>query len=130
MVEYTLKDMEAVKGKQSFDMLVKDGTCLFEEFENNVEAQYKGEIASLYAYMNAVANLQTLPNSHFHPYNRGDATVREFEFKKKHLRAYAIEKPGGKIVVLGGTKANQKNDQATFWKYKQQYIDSLNKKKL
>lgn len=128
MAEYTLKAMDAVVGKQSFDMLVRDGKCLFEEFENNVEAQYKGEIASLYAIMNDVANLKSLPKTKFHPYNKGDAKVREFEFKTKNLRAYAIEKPGGKIIVIGGTKSNQKNDQATFWKYKQQYIDSLNNK--
>lgn len=129
MAKYTLKAMDAVLGKQSFDMLVRDDTCLFEEFENSVEAQYKGEIASLYAIMNDVANLKSLPKTKFHPYNKGNAKVREFELKTKNLRAYAIEKPGGKIVVIGGTKANQQKDQATFWKYKQQYIDSLNKNK-
>lgn len=125
MAEYSLKAMDAVIGKQSFDMLVRDGICLFEEFENNVQAQYKGEVATLYALMNDVANLKTLPKTKFHPYNKGDADVREFEFKTKHLRVYAIEKPGGKIVVIGGTKANQKKDEATFRKYKDQYIKSL-----
>lgn len=127
MAEYTLKPMEAVVGKQSFEMLVKDGVCLFEDFENSVEAQYKGEVASLYALMNDVANLKSLPTTKFHPYNKGDAAVREFEFKTKHLRAYAIEKPGGKIVIIGGTKANQKKDEATFKKYKNQYVESLKK---
>lgn len=125
MAEYSLKAMDAVIGKQSFDMLVRDGICLFEEFENNVQAHYKGEVATLYALMNDVANLKTLPKTKFHPYNKGDADVREFEFKTKHLRAYAIEKPGGKIVIIGGTKANQKKDEATFRKYKDQYIKSL-----
>lgn len=129
MAEYSLKAMDAVKGKQTFDMLVRNGVCLFEEFEKNVESQYKGEIAKLYTNMNAVANLMTLPQTKFHPYNKGDAEVREFEFKTKNLRAYAIEKPGGKIIVIGGTKADQLKDQALFWKYKRQYIDSLNKKK-
>jgi hypothetical protein len=125
MAEFSLKAMDAVVGKQSFDMLVKDGICLFEEFENNLEAQYKGEVASLYATMNDVANLKSLPKTKFHPYNKGCAEVREFEFKTKHLRAYAIEKTGGKIVIIGGTKANQQKDESTFRKYKQQYIDSL-----
>ena len=125
MAEYSLKAMDAVIGKQSFDMLVRDGICLFEEFENNVQAHYKGEVATLYALMNDVANLKTLPKTKFHPYNKGDADVRESEFKTKHLRVYAIEKPGGKIVVIGGTKANQKKDEATFRKYKDQYIKSL-----
>lgn len=120
--------MDAVKGKQTFEMLVKDGVCLFEEFEKNVETQYKSEIASLYSHMNDVANLKILPKTKFHTYNKGGADVREFEFKTKHLRAYAIEKVGGKIVILGGTKANQPKDQSLFWKYKKQYIDSLKKK--
>lgn len=127
MAEFSLKPMEAIVGRQSFDMLVRNGVCLFEEFENSVEARYRGEVASLYAIMNDVANLKSLPDTKFHPYNKGDAAVREFEFKTKHLRAYAIEKPGGKIVVIGGTKANQQKDEATFRKYKNQYIKSLKK---
>lgn len=130
MADYTLKAMDSVVGKQKFDMLVRDGTCLFEDFEKNVEKQYKGEIVSLYTIMNEVANLKSLPDSKFHPYNKGDAETREFEFKTKHLRAYAIEQPGGKIVVIGGTKANQSKDQSTFRKYKKQYIESLKQNKL
>lgn len=71
MAEYSLKPMDAVVGKQSFDMLVRDGICLFEDFEKNVETQYKGEVASLYTLMNDVANLKSLPDTKFHPYNKG-----------------------------------------------------------
>ena len=36
--------------------------------------------------------------------------------------------PNGKLVILGGTKAKQKTDQSLFRKYKNQYIQWLNKK--
>lgn len=125
MAKFELKKMEAVKGAQSFDMLVVDGRCLFEWFEENVEACYKSEIFSLYATMNEVANLKSLPKTKFHPYSDGKDGTREFEFKSKHLRAYAIEKPGGKIVILGGRKVDQPKDEKLFRKYKTQYLESL-----
>ncbi|MBQ7237640.1 MAG: hypothetical protein IJS20_02500 [Bacteroidales bacterium] len=124
---FSLKHLDAVVGKQSFDMLVKDGVCFFEQFEKNIEKQYTSEIKQLYSEMNDIANLKALPLTKFHPYSDGKDGCREFEFKTKHLRAYAIEQPGGKIIILGGTKANQAKDQAEFWKYKKQYINSKQK---
>lgn len=129
MAEFSLKKMDAIQGKQKFDMLVVDDICLFEEFEKNVEAQYQTEIPTLYAYMEQVANLRSLPKTKFHPYSDGKDGCREFEFKTKHLRAYAIEQPNGKVVILGGTKAQQEKDETVFRKYKQQYIESLKCKK-
>lgn len=130
MPVYSLKHMDAVVGKQSFDMLVKGNVCLFEEFENNLDPQYKSELVGIYATMNDVANLKIPPGTKYHPYNSGGSQVREFEFKSKHLRVYAIEGIGGKIIVMGGMKVNQTKDQNIFRKYKNQYIDYLKQKKL
>ena len=59
------------------------------------------------------------------PYDRG--FPREYEIKTRHLRVYAIEQEGGKIIVIGGTKANQKKDQAKFRSIKEKYISFLKK---
>ena len=74
--------------------------------------------------MDAVANLLSLPETKFHPYSDGKDGVREYEFKTKHLRVYAIEQIGGKIIIIGGMKSNQAKDQATFRKLKNGYIAS------
>jgi len=122
---FALKKIDAVVGKQSFEKLVVDGVCLFDEFEQNIDEIYKSELKGIYASMNDVANLKSLPETKFHPYSDGKNGCREYEFKSKHLRVYAIEKYGGEIVVMGGTKANQKKDQSEFRKIKKQYLMSL-----
>lgn len=125
MVKYTLVRMEQIRGQQVFDKLVVDGVAPFDSFINELEESFRSEVKSMYAYMDAVANLQSLPKTKFHPYSDGKDGVREYEFKTKHLRVYAIEQKGGKIIVLGGKKANQVKDQVEFRRLKKGYIESL-----
>lgn len=127
MHKFALENIDAVVGKQKFDKLLIDGKAPFDDFEQKYIGKFESEISSLYNYMNEVANLRILPETKFHPYSDGKDGCREFEFKTKHLRLYAIEQKGGKIIILGGTKAEQEKDQSTFWKYKKKYLDSLKK---
>lgn len=115
MVNFAFKRIEAVKGKQTFDKLIVDGKCLFDEFEETMMPLYRNEIVQLYACMNEVANLRSLPYSKFHCFD--DNTPRGWEFKTKHLRVYCVEQPGGKIVVIGGMKSQQKKDIGIFRRY-------------
>lgn len=117
--------MTAVNGKQSFDKLVVDGTCLFDEFEAKWKKHFPDEIQRLYALMNDVANLKTLPYSSFHPYDNNDP--RGFEFKTKHLRVYCVAQKGGKIVVMGGLKSKQANNDTTLFKKYQKLLSKLHK---
>lgn len=129
MPKFALKRIEAVRGKQEFSKLVVDDKCPFDEFENSLEIQYKSELAGIYNNMQNVADLKPLPDTKFHFYDKdkkkGKEGVREFEFKSKHLRVYGITKPNGKIVITGGTKTKQKQDQNVFRKLKNQYLASL-----
>ncbi len=125
MATFALKKIDAVVGQQQFDKLVVDGVCLLDEFEENVEKNYKTELYGIYASMNDVANLKTLPYSKFHYYDKAKGGYREFEFKSKHLRVYGITQNNGKIIILGGTKSTQKKDEAEFRSIKKKYIDSL-----
>ena len=127
MPKFELRNIDAIKGKQKFEKLVIDNKCPFDEFENSIEDIYKNEIPAIYAYMQAVANLQTLPSTKFHFYDKKKGDFREFEFKSKHLRVYGITQPGGKIIITGGTKADQDKDQNTFRSIKNFYIGSLTK---
>ena len=117
--------MGQIRGKQVFEKLVVNGIAPFDSFINELETTYRPELSTLYKYMDVIANLGSLPKTKFHPFNDGKDGIREYEFKTKHLRAYAIEKPGGKIIIIGGKKSTQHKDQTTFRRLKKEYINSL-----
>ncbi len=125
MPKFALEIIEAIQGKQEFVKLIVDGICPFDDFENGLQGQYKKELVGIYNSMQNISDLKTLPRNKFHFYDDGEQGVREFEFKSKHLRVYGITKPNGKIIILGGIKANQKNDESEFRRIKIQYLSSL-----
>jgi len=133
MPTFALRKIDAIRGKQEFDKLIVDEKCPFDAFEEDLEEQYKAEMAGIYHYMEDVANLKAVPDDKFHFYDndkkkkRKDG-VREFEFKSKHLRVYGITKSNGKIIITGGTKAKQKAEQGEFRRLKNQYLASLKTK--
>lgn len=122
MPNFAVRKIEAVVGKQQFGKLVVDEVCPFDEFENNIEQQYKSELHGIYNYMNAVANLLSVPSTKFHFYDDGKDGVREFEFKSKNLRVYGITQVGGKLIILGGKKVKQKDDESEFRRLKDLYL--------
>ena len=131
---FALEKIDAIKGKQEFVKLKVNDKCPFDEFENSLEKQYLSELVGIYHNMQDVADLKSLPDTKFHFYDlnkkqKNKDGVREFEFKSKHLRVYGITMPNGKIIITGGTKANQKADQNTFRKLKAQYLGSIKSKK-
>lgn len=129
MSKFALKEIELIKGKQTFNKLLVDDIAPFDSFTEELEEQYESELASIYYRMEAVANLQSLPKDKFRELKGGKGDVKEYEFKSKHLRVYAIHQKDGKIVVMGGYKNSQDKDIITFRALKKQYIESLNDKK-
>lgn len=127
MPTFALENIEAVVGKQNFMKLKVDDVVPFDEFEKSLQERDKKELASIYNIMNQVANNLSVPNTKFHPYSDGSDGFREYEFKTKSLRVYAIEMSGGKIVITGGTKARQSKDESEFRRLKKQYVESLKK---
>ncbi len=120
--------MELIKGRQTFSKLLVDGEAPFDRFTEELEEQYESELGSIYYRMEAVANLQLLPKEKFRELKGGKGDVKEYEFKSKHLRVYAIQQKDGKIVVMGGYKNSQDKDLTAFRALKKQYIESLNNK--
>lgn len=127
MSKFALEKIKAIKGKQSFYDLKVNEVGQFEAFSNEIEEQYKSELVTLNARMDLVANLNRLPKEKFRDITPKKETVKEYEFKTKHLRLYAIHiEKTGKVIVLCGFKNTQKADIPSFRSLKSQFLKSLN----
>ena len=125
MSKFALEEIDSIRGKQIFSKLIMDGICLFDEFASKLEEQYKSELDAIGYYMEAVANLQSLPDTKFRELKGGKGDVKEYEFKSRHFRVYVMQQKGGKIIVIGGYKNNQSKDILSFRSIKKQFLDSF-----
>jgi hypothetical protein len=126
MHKFALENIKAIRGKQEFSKIIIDGKCPFDEFEEKLVNNPKltRELGSLYQYMEFHANGVLLPKEKFRKLKGSKGPVAEYEFKTKNLRVYIIRKPGGKIIIIGGTKNNQKKDLVRFRSIKQNYLEA------
>lgn len=123
MKEFSLIVIDAVKGKQKFYKLVKDGVCQFDEFESKARINYDSEMTKVFAIMDKVADLQSLPNKMFRDITPGKEQNKEYEIKTKHLRVYLFhEKLTGKVISVGGYKTTQQSDIKHFREIKKEYF--------
>jgi hypothetical protein len=131
MERFTLKQIDEIEGKQIIYKMFIDGTCLFEQFENEIEdvGQYEEELASILAHIEDFSNQILLPKTKFRILNKGlkKDKIKEYEFKSKHLRVYGIKAPSGSIIILGGYKTTQKKDISSLKRIKSEYIKTLSK---
>ncbi|GAB4056234.1 hypothetical protein [Spirosoma litoris] len=128
MSTFALRKVEAVKAKQELDELVIDGVGQLEAFEQLIEAtdkRFLTEFKTLLSYIEYAANGNSLPDTKFKDVTPDGTVHKEYEFKSKHLRVYAIKQANGKIIVLGGFKTTQKADFKRFRSLKEQYLNSL-----
>ena len=75
--------------------------------------------------MEYLGNNKSLPKTKFRDVTPKGEKIKEYEFKSKHLRIYAIQKPMGKIIIPGGYKTNQAKDFIKFRSLKRQLLISL-----
>lgn len=103
MSKFTLKRIDAVKGRIKIFKLLVDMNCEFDRFCKSLEDEKKDDIiGSLFATLEAYANLKMLPGTKFKDSNGG-------------------------IVVFGGFKKRQKNDIKRFRSIKHDYIKTTRK---
>lgn len=117
MSTFALRKVEAVKAKQELDELVIDGVGQLEAFEQLItetDKRFLTEFKTLLSYMEYAANGNSLPDTKFKDVTPAGTGHKEYEFKSKHLRVYAIKQPNGRIIVLGGFKTTQKADFKRF----------------
>lgn len=91
MSTFALRKVEAVNAKQKLDELVVDEEGQLEAFERLIEATDKRfitEFRTLLSYMEYAANGNSLPDTKFKDVTPEDSTIKEYEFKSKHLRVY------------------------------------------
>ncbi|MCX6146165.1 MAG: hypothetical protein NTW25_02810 [Candidatus Kapabacteria bacterium] len=125
MIKFTLIEIEAIKGKQKFFKLFKNEKCDFDTFEKDVRINFNSEMNKIYALMDRVANLESLPQSMFKDITPFKDKTKEYEIKTHHLRVYLIqEAKTGKIIVTGGYKNSQKIDINHFRELKRQYLNN------
>ena len=127
MEKFSLKLIKSVQGKQKFYKLIEDDFCPFDAFQTEIKnSNYLSELLTIYAYMEMISNLKTLPNTKFRDITPNKSTAKEYEIKSKHLRVYLFhEENTGKIIVCGGHKTSQKSDIKYFRNLKKAYLDSL-----
>ncbi len=126
MPKFALKEMNEINGEQDFKKLSIDDNCQFDDFEKEIKdtKRYYSELAGIYLYMERAANNASLPDTKFKDITPDGEKVKEYEFKSKHLRVYAIKGDGGKIIILGGYKNKQKRELKKFRGIKKRYLES------
>ncbi len=127
MKRISLNKIIEIDGKQNIFKLKINGKCLFDDFEKEVktQGQYYDELCSIYSLIEDVADNKLLPKKKFRDITRKNDRPKEYEFKSKHLRVYAIKGKDGKIIIMGGYKSNQKNDLKKFRKIKNEHKKEL-----
>ncbi len=128
MHTFAIQKIDAINGTQDFNKLIVDGKSLLDEFEESLEDIYKCEMDSIYYYMEEVANCRSLPVSKFRELRKVKGNIKEYEFKSKHIRVYAIKQPGGKLIVMCGYKNSQDRDIVKFRELKKEYLNFSSKK--
>jgi hypothetical protein len=124
IIKFGLRKINAVKAKQhEFYELSINGVFQLEEFERNLEEIYSSEYKKLLTIMDACSNGVSLPHTKMKDITPNKDSIKEYEFKSKNLRIYAIQQPGSKLVIFCGHKNNQKAEIRKFRSIKQQFLE-------
>jgi len=126
MPKFATERIKVISCRQEFDQLFIDGAGQLDIFENDLKGTtYQSEFKTLLTYMEYLGNNKSLPKTKFRDITPKGEKIKEYEFKSKHLRIYAIQKPKGKIIILGGYKTNQDKDFIKFRSLKRLLLISL-----
>jgi len=125
MTKFAFKKVEELNCVQNIVKLEVNGSCYFDQFQEEIyrsKSQYVTELGMILQYMERDGNGQSVADKK-KDITPDKALVKEYEYKTKHLRVYAIKQKDGKIIILGGFKNKQKRDIRKFRQIKKQLID-------
>lgn len=127
MSKFALHKIDTIKGKQEVCQVSINGVKELDRFEEELSksSTYMSELRTIFTYIQHLAENRTLPEAKFKDITPKKEIVREYEFKSKHLRVYAIQKKGGKIIVLCGYKKDQKEDIKRFRLLKETLLEVI-----
>jgi hypothetical protein len=125
MTKFAFKKVEEINCYQDIVKLEIDGSCYFDQFQEEIyrsKSQYISELGMVLQYIERDGNGKHVADKK-KDITPGKAPIKEYEYRTKHLRVYAIRQKDGKIIILGGYKNKQKRDIRKFRKIKKQLID-------
>lgn len=129
MHTFVTKVIEEIKAKEVVEQLWIDNVAALDALETQLNGTtYGSELKSLLAYIEHFANGGNPGN--IVKYLKGNTGPTELEFRSKHLRLYAIQEPGKKLIIFGGIKkaADSSDNIQRFRSIKKEYLEF--KKKL
>src|SRR5258707_5790735 len=122
MSKFVTKVVEKIKALEVVEQLLINGVGQLDALEAAlVGTTYGSEFIGLIAFIQHFANGGT-PGKKV-KYLKGNDGATEYEFISKHLRIYAIQQPGKKIIIYGGFKkaADSSDNIAIFRSIKNEY---------
>jgi hypothetical protein len=123
MTKFATIKVEEINAKEPVEQLVINGKKQLDAFEEALKGTtYLSEYKTLITYVEYLADGNTLPAKKFRHLKGVADGVTEYEFKSKHLRLYAIQEPGKKLILFMGLKAEQEEDIQNFRHLKVQYL--------
>jgi hypothetical protein len=130
MIKFEIRNVQEIKAREVVAQLCVYGTGQLDLLEKKiVGTTYAGEYRSLLAFIQHFANGGN-PGKKV-KYLKGNVGATEFEFISKHLRIYAIQLPGKKLIIYGGFKrsADSRDNIYVFRALKNEYLIFLSQKK-
>jgi hypothetical protein len=127
MIKFVTRVVKEIKAIEIVEQLVINGIGQLDLLEQSLTGTtYGGEFEGLLAYIQHFANGGN-PGKKV-KYLKGNKGATEFEFISKHLRVYAIQQPGKKIILYGGFKkaADSSDNIARFRLIKKEFTEFLN----
>ena len=126
MPKFATIRVEEINAKEVVEQLIIDGKKQLDVFEEVLAGTtYISEYRTILTYIEYLADGNTLPKKKFRHLKGAKDGVTEFEFKSKHLRLYAIQQPGKKLILFMGLKADQDEDIVSFRNLKAQFLLNL-----
>jgi len=128
MHKFGTETISSIKAREPVEQLIVDDERVLNTYKKNLKGTtYFSEYNTMLKYIEHAANGNSLPNTKMRKYGGSNDGTTEYEFKSKHLRVWAIQLPNKKLIIFGGFKNSQDDDEISFRSFKKQYLESLKK---
>lgn len=127
MSKFETKRVEAIHAREEVEQLFIKGIGVLDEFYSSLKGTtYECEFDTMIRYIEHFANGNSVGKKMKYLKNTKD-NIAEYEFISKHLRVYAIQQPGKKIILYSGfkKKADSSDNIYAFRLVKKDYLEFL-----
>ena len=124
---FVTRPVESIDSTENVEQLFINGIGQLDALEQRLKGTtYLGEFRSLLPFIAHFASRGN-PGKKVKYLKGVKDGIIELEFISKHLRIYAIQLPGRKIILFGGIKkaADSSDNIAVFRSIKKKYLNSL-----